>query len=91
MPQTSFCYFVILFYDHSRVTWLYLMKKCSKLLSHVRAFQVEIRTQFNVSLKTLCTDHNVGRYFSHVLGCYLGDYDILHQSSIPKWSCLKKK
>ena len=46
ISQTGFRYFVTFVDDHSRLTWLYLMKKwknCSELLSHFYAFHTEIK------------------------------------------------
>ena len=79
VSQTGFRYFVTFVDDYSRLVSLYLMKNHSEL-SRFCAFRAEIRTQFNVSLKTLHTD-NTGEYFSHVLGSYLHDHGIIHQSS----------
>ncbi|KAL0560874.1 hypothetical protein IC582_001289 [Cucumis melo] len=56
------------------------MKSHTELLSHFYAFHVEIKNQFNVSIKTLRTD-NAGEYFSHTLGSYLCEHGIIHQSS----------
>ena len=56
------------------------MKNRLELLSHFCAFHAEIKNQFNVSIKTLCTD-NAGEYFSHSLGSYLCEHGIIHQSS----------
>ncbi|KAL4011672.1 hypothetical protein IC575_028733 [Cucumis melo] len=57
VSQTGFRYFVTFVDDHSRLTWLYLMKNRSELLSHSCAFHAEIKNQFNVSIKTLRTDN----------------------------------
>ncbi|KAL4032883.1 hypothetical protein IC575_005966 [Cucumis melo] len=78
--QIGFRYFVTFVNDHSRQTWLYLMKNRSELLFHFCAFHAEIKNQFNVSIKTLRTD-NAGEYFSHTLGSYLCQHGIIHQSS----------
>ena len=40
----GFRYFVTFVDDFSRTTWLYIMKNCSKLFSHFRAFCAEIHT-----------------------------------------------
>ena len=80
VSQTSFHYFVTFVDDYSRLTWLYLMKNRYELLSHFCAFHAEIQNQFNVSIKTLRTD-NAGEYFSNVLGSYLSEHGIIHQSS----------
>jgi len=51
VSQTGFRYFVTFVDDHSRLTWLYLMKNRSELLSHFCAFHTEIKNHFNVSIK----------------------------------------
>ena len=53
MSLTGFRYFVTCVDDYSRTTWLYLMKNCSKLFSHFRAFYAEIHTEFYVSIQSL--------------------------------------
>lgn len=45
--KSEFRYFVTFIDDYSRVTWLYLMRNKSELLSIFSAFCVEIKTQFN--------------------------------------------
>lgn len=77
MSQTGFYYFVTFVDDYSRLTWLYLMKNRSELLSHFCAFHAEIQNQFNVFIKILRTD-NAGKYFSHVFGSYLCEYGIIY-------------
>ena len=53
----GFRYFVTFVDDYSRTTWFYLMKNCSKLFSHVRAFSVEIHAQFHVSIQNMSSDN----------------------------------
>ena len=57
VSKTRFRYFATFVDDHSRMTWLYFTKSCSKLLSHFCNFNAEIRTQFGVCLKTLRSDN----------------------------------
>ncbi|XP_071933222.1 uncharacterized protein [Coffea arabica] len=49
ISKTGFKYFVTFVDDHSRMTWLYLMKNRSELFSHFCAFCAEIKTQFKRS------------------------------------------
>ena len=44
VSPTGFRYFVTFVDDYSRITWLYLMKKCSELFFHFRAFCAEFHT-----------------------------------------------
>ena len=53
LSSIGFQYFVTFVDDFSRVTWLYLMKSCSKHFSHFSAFCDEIQIQFHVSIQTL--------------------------------------
>ena len=48
--KTGFRYFVTFVDDYSRMTWLYLMKSQSELLSNFFAFCAEIQTQFSVPI-----------------------------------------
>ena len=57
MSPTGFRYFVTFVDDYSRTTWLYLIKNCSELFSHFRAFCAEIHTQFHVSVQNLRSDN----------------------------------
>jgi hypothetical protein len=61
--KPGFRYFVTFIDDYSRVTWLYLMRHRSELLSIFSAFYAEIKTQFNVSVRILQSD-NATEYFS---------------------------
>ncbi|MCR2847923.1 DDE-type integrase/transposase/recombinase [Weizmannia coagulans] len=79
-PVTSpigFRYFVTFVDDFSRVTWLYLMKNRSELFSHFRAFHAEIKTQFNLSIKTLRSD-NAKEFLSEQFQSFMREHGILH-------------
>ena len=41
VSQTSFYYFIAFIDDHTRLTWLYLMKNHSELLSYFCAFMLK--------------------------------------------------
>lgn len=51
VSKTGFRYFITFVNDHSRMTWLYLMKSRSQLFSIFCAFGVEIKMQFNVCVQ----------------------------------------
>ena len=57
VPPTEFRYFVTYVDDYSPTTWLYLMKNCPELFSNLRAFYVEIHTQFHVYVQSLRIDN----------------------------------
>ena len=42
--------FLLMINDYSQVTYLYFMKKISKLYSIFKSFLMEIKTKFNVSI-----------------------------------------
>ena len=58
VSPTEFRYFVMFVDDYSRTTWLYLMKNHSGLVSHFRAFCVEIHTKFHVYVQNLRSDND---------------------------------
>ena len=80
LSKSGFRYFVTFIDDYSRVTWLYLMRNRSELLSIFSAFCAEIKTQFNVSVRILRSD-NAKEYFSKPFNSYMSQNGILHQSS----------
>ena len=53
----GFQYFVTLIDDYSHYTWLFLMKTRAKLFSIFQKFHVEVRTQFNTSIRILRSDN----------------------------------
>ena len=61
-PLLGFRYFVIFVDDYSRVTYLYLMKERYELYSIFKSFYMEIKTQFNASLRIFWSD-NACEYF----------------------------
>jgi len=74
-----FMYFVSFVKDHSRVTWIYLLKSRSEVFFTFKVFYSEIKNQFNSNIKILRSD-NVKEYldnFKH----FLGKNRILHQFS----------
>ena len=78
----GFRYFVIFVVDYSRVTYLYLLKKRSELYSIFKSFYMEIKTQFNASLRIFRSD-NAREYFHISLSQFFDDHGIIHQSSCP--------
>ena len=76
----GFRYFVTFVNDYSRTTWLYLMKDCSELFSHFRAFCVDIHTQFHVYVQNLRSD-NAKEYVSKQFQSFMLQHGILHQTS----------
>ncbi|KAK8931024.1 hypothetical protein KSP39_PZI016079 [Platanthera zijinensis] len=75
-------YYVTFIDDFSRMTWVYLMKNRSELLSIFQHLWNEIFTQFSVRLKCLRTD-NGREYMSQSMSSFLSDKGIIHQTSCP--------
>lgn len=78
--KTGFKYFVTFVDDHSRMTWLYLMKNRSELFSHFCAFCAEVKTQFKRSVQILRSD-NAKEYLFAPFQSYMVQNDIIHQTS----------
>ena len=78
----GFRYFVIFVDDYSRVTYLYLIKERSELYSIFKSFYMEIKTQFNASLRIFWSD-SACEYFLTFLSQFFDDHGIIHQSSCP--------
>ena len=76
----GFRYFVTFINDYSRCTWLFLMKTRAVLFSIFQKFHVEIRTQFNTSIRILRSD-NAKEYFSMPFSSFMSSHGILYQSS----------
>ena len=60
------------------MTWLFLIKDGSEILSIFQRFHKEICLQFNCSLKIL-RSHNVLKYVQHALQDYYVSHSIIHQ------------
>ena len=63
--SNKFQYFVTFVDDYSHMTWLFLMKARSELLSIFKLFEKEIKTQFNKKVQVLHSD-NAREYQSSV-------------------------
>ncbi|KAK8936826.1 hypothetical protein KSP39_PZI012397 [Platanthera zijinensis] len=77
---SGFQYFITFIDDHSRTTWLYLLRDRSELPRVFRAFVLETRTQFHTTIKALRTD-NAREYTSHEFTTLCSEFGILHQTS----------
>ena len=76
----GFQYFVTFIDDYSQCTWLFLKKNQAELYSIFQKFYVEIQTQFNISIRVLCSD-NAREYFFPPFISFMSQHGILHQSS----------
>ncbi|XP_042946557.1 uncharacterized protein LOC122279793 isoform X1 [Carya illinoinensis] len=80
IESNKFQYFVTFVDDYSRVTWLFLIKARSELLSIFQMFWKQIKTQFNKKVQILRSD-NGREYLSGAFATYLSDKGIVHQTS----------
>uniref|UniRef100_A0A2N9FV09 Integrase catalytic domain-containing protein n=1 Tax=Fagus sylvatica TaxID=28930 RepID=A0A2N9FV09_FAGSY len=80
---TSLCdarYFVTFIDDHSRLTWVYVLKDRSQLFSVFQSFYAEISNQFNAKLLAFRTD-NAREYLDSAFQQFLESRGIIHQTS----------
>ncbi|KAJ9541315.1 hypothetical protein OSB04_027821 [Centaurea solstitialis] len=73
-------WFITFIDDHTRMTWVYLMKEKSATTHIFKTFHSMIRTQFNANIKILRSDNGT-EYVNEVLGSYLTENGIVHHSS----------
>ena len=73
-------WFVTFIDDHTRMTWVYLLKEKTDTEQIFKSFHNMIKTQFNAVVKVLRTDNGT-EYFNDALGTYLSENGIVHHSS----------
>lgn len=73
-------WFITFIDDHTRVSWVYLLKEKSEAARTFQDFHKMIKTQFQANIQILHTD-NGREYFSTILGSYLTNHGIVHHSS----------
>ena len=73
-------YFVTFIHDYSHCTWLFLMSNRSELFSIFQNFCQEIKTQFAIPIRTLCSGSAM-EYLSHKFQNFMSSHGILHQTS----------
>lgn len=73
-------WFVSFIDDHTRTTWIYLMKEKSEVTNIFKNFHSLIKNQFQTTIKVLRTD-NGKEFINRALSDYLGIEGILHQTS----------
>ena len=80
--------------DHAQICWVYLLKEKSKAKEIFKNFNAMINTQFQTKIQIFCTNNGT-EYFNSILGPYLHEHGIIHQSSCSntttKWNFGKKK
>ena len=73
-------WFITFIDDHTRITWVYLLREKSETCQVFQNFSNMIQTQFQTKIRVLRTD-NGKEYFHSILGDYLLQNGIIHQSS----------
>lgn len=73
-------WFISFIDDHTRLTWVFLMKNKSEVSEIFQNFHSMIQTQFQTRIQILKTD-NAKDFFNSVLGPYLIQQGIIHLSS----------
>jgi transposase InsO family protein len=72
-------FFLTIVDDHSRFTWLHLMKHKSEATSLIKMFFKHVKVQFSVSIKAIRTDNAKELQLSS----FLQDEGVIHQFSCP--------
>lgn len=73
-------WFVSFIDDHTRLTWVFLMKEKSETSQIFKNFKNMIQTQFQSKIQILKSD-NARDYFNSILGEFLAQEGIVHLSS----------
>ena len=73
-------WFITFIDDHTRITWIYLLKEKSEAANVLKKFHSLINTQFHTNIQVLRTD-NGREYFNAILGDFLKEKGIIHHSS----------
>ena len=76
------CWFVSFIDDHTRMTWVCLMKSKNEVSSLFQQFHKIIATQYQSNIQVLRTD-NGGEFVNQDLKQYLNLHGILHQTTFP--------
>ena len=66
--------------DHTRITWIFLMKEKSEVDQTFKNFNNMIQIEFHAKIQVLKTN-NTREYFNSVMGDFLLSEGIVHQSS----------
>ena len=75
-------YFVTFIDCHSRMTWVYLLRHKDEVFQCFKTFYALVQTQFNVKIQALRSDNGT-EYVNKVMGDFMSDKGILHQTSCP--------
>lgn len=73
-------WFLLFVDDHTRLSWIFLMKDKSETSHIFKNFHTIIQTQFSTKIQILRSDR-ARDFFNSVLGNFLTSQGIIHQSS----------
>ena len=73
-------WFVSFIDDHTRVSWVFLLKDKSDVAMVFKNFYAMVLTQFQIPIKIFRSD-NGKEFFNNVLGNFFSEKGIVHQSS----------
>ena len=73
-------WFVTFIDDHTRLSWVYLIREKFDVETIFKKFYTMVQTQFQKNIQTLQSD-NGREYFKNVLGQFFLEKGIVHQSS----------
>ncbi|XP_074356022.1 uncharacterized protein LOC141695694 [Apium graveolens] len=73
-------WFITFIDDHTRVSWVYVLKNKSNVAAQFKNLYSIIQTQFNANIQVLHSDNGT-EYFNSILGDYLLSHGIIHKSS----------
>lgn len=74
-------WFVTFIDDHTRITWVYLMKDKSEVGRIFECFHTVVQTQFQSKIRVLMSD-NGREYYNSALSSYFTQHGIIHQTSL---------
>ena len=75
-------YFIIFIDDHSRFTYVYLMKTKDQAFDMFKCYRSEVENQKKNKIKILRSDRG-GEYFSFEFSTYCEEHGIVHETSAP--------
>jgi transposase InsO family protein len=73
-------WFVTFIDCHSRMTWLYLLKRKDEVFKCFKVFHKMVETQFEKRVKVLCSDNDT-EYTNRAMQNFLRDSGIVHQTT----------
>ncbi|KAK6792050.1 hypothetical protein RDI58_011131 [Solanum bulbocastanum] len=73
-------YFLTIVDDHSRMTWIYLLRLKSDVTMHITSFLTLVKNQFSTSVKIVRTDNGL-EFFNSQCNSLFNSFGIIHQST----------